>query len=45
MVKKTYTAEQIINRLKETEVLLMRGATVGEAKILIKEGNLTSSLF
>ena len=29
--RKTYTAEQIINRLREAEVLLSQGDTVGEA--------------
>ena len=31
MVRKTYTAEQIINKLREAEILLGQGATVGEA--------------
>ena len=31
MVRKGYTAEQIINKLREAEVLLSQGATVGEA--------------
>ena len=31
MGRKTYTAEQIINKLREAEVLLSQGATVGEA--------------
>ena len=31
MVKKTYTPEQIINKLREAEVLLNQGATIGEA--------------
>ena len=31
MVRKTYTAEQIINKLREAEILLSQGATVGEA--------------
>jgi len=31
MDRKTYTAEQIINKLREAEVLLSQGATVGEA--------------
>ena len=31
MARKTYTPEQIINKLKEAEVLLSRGATAGEA--------------
>ncbi len=31
MVKKTYTPEQIINKLREAEVLLSQGATIGEA--------------
>ena len=31
MVKKRYGAEQIINRLREVEVMLSNGSTVGEA--------------
>jgi|TARA_Y100000310_G_C20450126_1_gene700300 transposase-like protein len=31
MVRKTYTPEQIINRLREVEILISRGATAGEA--------------
>jgi len=31
MVRKPNTAEQIINRLREAEILLSQGATVGEA--------------
>jgi len=31
MVRKTYTPEQIIHRLREAEVLLSQGATIGEA--------------
>ena len=31
MVRKGYTPEQIINRLREAEILLSRGATIGEA--------------
>ncbi len=31
MVRKGYTSEQIINKLREVEVLLSQGATVGEA--------------
>ena len=31
MGRKTYTAEQIINKLREAEVLLSQGATFGEA--------------
>ena len=31
MVRKTYTAEQIINKLREAEVLLGQGNTIGEA--------------
>ena len=31
MVRKTYTAEQIINKLREAEILLSQGVTVGEA--------------
>jgi len=31
MVRKSYKAEQIINKLREAEVLLSQGATVGEA--------------
>jgi len=30
MVRKTYTPEQIINRLREAEILLNQGANVGE---------------
>ncbi|MBL7208975.1 MAG: transposase [Dehalococcoidia bacterium] len=31
MSRKTYTAEQIINRVREVEVLVSQGATVGKA--------------
>ena len=31
MGRRAYTAEQIINKLREVEVLLSRGITVGEA--------------
>ena len=31
MVRKTLTPEQIINKLREAEVLLSQGATIGEA--------------
>ncbi len=31
MVKKGYTPEQIINKLREAEVLISQGATAGEA--------------
>lgn len=31
MAKKGYTAEQIINKLREVEILLSQGATVGVA--------------
>ena len=31
MVKKLHSPEQIINKLREAEILLNRGATVGEA--------------
>ena len=31
MAKKTHSPEQIINRLREAELLLNQGATVGEA--------------
>ena len=31
MVRKGYTPEQIINKLREAEILLNQGATVGEA--------------
>jgi putative transposase len=31
MVKKGYTAEQIINKLREAEIMLGQGATIGEA--------------
>jgi putative transposase len=35
MVRKAFKAEQIINKLPETEVLLSRGSTVGEASKMI----------
>jgi len=31
MVKKTHSPEQIINKLREAEILLNQGSTVGEA--------------
>ena len=31
MVRKGYTPEQIINKLREAEILLGQGATIGEA--------------
>ena len=31
MVRKSYTPEQIINKLREVEILLNQGATIGEA--------------
>jgi putative transposase len=31
MVKKSYSPEQVINKLREAEILLNQGATVGEA--------------
>ena len=31
MVRKGYTAEQIINKLRETEILLSQGSTIGIA--------------
>jgi transposase-like protein len=31
MVKKGHTPEQIISKLREAEILLNRGATIGEA--------------
>jgi transposase-like protein len=31
MVRKTYTPEQIINKLREAEILLNQGAKIGEA--------------
>ncbi len=31
MVRKTYRTEQIINKLREVEVLLSQGATIGDA--------------
>ncbi len=31
MVRKGYTPEQIINKLREAEILLSQGATIGEA--------------
>jgi len=36
MGRKTYTAEQIINKLKEAEVLLGQGVTVSEASKKIR---------
>ncbi len=39
MVRRIYTPERIINKLREAEVLLSQGSTVGEAtrKIAITE--------
>ena len=39
MVRKSYTPEQIINKLREVEILLNRGANVGEScrKIRVTE--------
>jgi len=34
MVRKAYTPEQIINKLREAEILLNQGATVAEASLL-----------
>jgi len=31
MVRKGYTAEQVINKLREVEILLSQGATIGAA--------------
>jgi len=31
MVRKAYIPEQVINKLREAEVLLSQGATIGEA--------------
>ena len=31
MAKRTFTPEQIINKLREAEILLSQGATIGEA--------------
>ncbi len=31
MVRKSYTPEQILNKLREAEILLNQGATIGEA--------------
>ncbi len=31
MVKKSYSPEQVINKLREAEILLNQGATIGEA--------------
>ncbi len=31
MAKRTYTPEQILNKLRETEVILSQGAIAGEA--------------
>ena len=36
MVRKSYTPEQIINKLREAEILLNRGANVGEASRKIR---------
>ncbi len=30
MIRKAYTAEQIINKLREAEILVSQGTTVGE---------------
>ncbi len=35
MVRKSYTPEQIINKLREVEILLNQGASVGEASLKI----------
>ncbi len=39
MVKKSHSPEQVINKLREAEILLSQGATVGEAcrKISVTE--------
>ena len=39
MVRRSYTPERIINKLREAEVLLSQGSTVGEAtrKIEVSE--------
>ncbi len=39
MVRKTYTPEQIINKLREAEILLSQGGNIGEAsrKISVTE--------
>ena len=39
MVRKTYSPEQIIHKLREAEILLHQGATIGEAsrKIGVKK--------
>ena len=37
MVRKTYLPEQIINKLREAEILLNQGTTVAEASQKIKE--------
>jgi len=42
MGRKTYKAEQIIGKLREVEVLLSQGSTVGEASKKI--GNCTTQL-
>ncbi len=42
MVRKGYTSEQIINKLREAEILLRRGATGGEASKktgVVEQGN------
>ena len=36
MVKKSYSPEQVINKLREAEILLNQGATVGEASRKIR---------
>ncbi|MBA7561435.1 IS3 family transposase ISDsp2 [subsurface metagenome] len=36
MAKKSYSPEQVINKLREAEILLNQGATVGEASRKIR---------
>ena len=35
MVRKSYTPEQIINKLREAEILLSQGATIGDAMLIL----------
>ncbi len=39
MVKKTYTPEQIINKLREAEVLLSQGATIRHQFVCYERGS------
>jgi transposase-like protein len=42
MVRKTYTPEQIINKLREVEVLISQGATTTEAS---RKANITEQTY